>query len=140
MRVLLLMCVILFPTVINAQNTTQNSTGLPEFTWQAYITIGTIIGVFILLSLSILSIPATLISASLFLCLTKIITIENVFYGFGNSGLHTVAMFFVIVSPLSELPVMQWLIKKCLTNSNVYPRFSLLKNLYIINALLICIG
>lgn len=79
--------------------------GIPH----SWITLGTLIFVFAALVKNLAPPDMLFLGATAFLALLGIITAEEAFAGFSNSGMLTVAVLFVVVAGLRETGVMDYL-------------------------------
>lgn len=87
-------------------------------TWKTYF-FGCIVGVvFVCLMLSIAPVFSVLCSAAVFMYLVGIVNEAELFSGLVNNGVLSIAMLYVVVHPVVDLPLMKLLIQKVLGSSH----------------------
>jgi di/tricarboxylate transporter len=100
--------------ITNITNTTLNSE--PQMRWESWVCAVVILLILLLLFFEVMNCASIMISASLFFHLIGIISTKELLDGLSNSGVVTIALLFIIVSPLTELPKVKQFIQ-CALNS-----------------------
>lgn len=103
----------------------------PEMTWQAWLSLATIIAVIAALFLDIASVTAVMFSSTLFLMVVGVISPQDFISGLHTTSIVSIAHLFIVVDPLSKLPRVRRLVAIAMsggTNSRfglAWPRFKL---------------
>jgi len=77
-----------------------------ELTWEGWLTLATIAGVFGVLIRNLAPPDITLLSAGVFLGLCGVLSVQEVFVGFLNEGVLTIAPLFVVAAAMGETGAM----------------------------------
>ncbi len=88
--------------------------GWESLGWQAWITLGTILGVLGLLAFTRYNPDMILLAALTFLLLTGVMTPKEAFMGFSNEGVITVGVLYVIAAGLRETGAVGMLVQRLL--------------------------
>ncbi len=87
---------------------------LSSLTWQAWLTIGAIVAVFLVQLLTKLPADFTFMGALATLCVAGVLDIKESFTGFSSSGVVTVAMLYVVVAGIQGTGGLNWVVKRLL--------------------------
>ena len=77
---------------------------LATMNWEAWVTVFTCATVLVSLSLGIVDCAPAMVMSAVFLYLCQIVEFSDVLGGLSNSSVVTIALLFIIVDPLADLP------------------------------------
>jgi Na+/H+ antiporter NhaD/arsenite permease-like protein len=92
--------------------------GDPELTWKGCIFIATVVCMTTALLSGIAPMFSVMIASTACLYLFEILEGGDVFIGLTNNGVLAIAMLFVIVHPIAELPLLRQLVRQVMKKSN----------------------
>jgi Na+/H+ antiporter NhaD/arsenite permease-like protein len=96
---------IIYNTTLAPQNaTTAAPAELATMNWQAWVTVFTCASVLVSLSLGIVDCAPAMVVSAVFLYLCQIVALTDVLSGLSNSSVATIALLFIIVDPIADLP------------------------------------
>ncbi|CUI11266.1 membrane-associated protein, putative [Bodo saltans] len=78
--------------------------GLATMNWEAWVTVFTCATVLVSLSLGIVDCAPAMVVSAVFLYLCQIVEFSDVLGGLSNSSVVTIALLFIIVDPIADLP------------------------------------
>jgi di/tricarboxylate transporter len=114
------------PLKLNSTNVTNSTTSKPKAnprvkpTWQTWVTLAAVLCLLIALSIDLAPCPAVMFFTTLVLRLIGIITTDDFLHGLSNAGVITIAFLYVIVEPLTELPLIRKLLALTMRGTGVY--------------------
>ncbi|MBE9042898.1 SLC13 family permease [Pleurocapsales cyanobacterium LEGE 10410] len=85
-----------------------------DLSWQAWVTIGVTIGVFLLNALTTLSAEIVFLGGTAMLFVSGILTEQDALAGFSNPGMITVAVLYIVVTGLSQTGGLNWISQRVL--------------------------
>lgn len=103
----MLCAVIISATIVEATNTTAAPGGLPNtpMSWEAWLVVASLLAMTAAMIAGFLSSTAAMILTTVFLSLCGVISHTQVFAGLVNNGVLAIALMYVIVHPVAELPI-----------------------------------
>ena len=110
---LLLVLLLMFAAValpVNASTTYTVGTQT-EMNWSSWIVLLTILAVVGVLLLELAPVTSTMFAGSLFLMLATIIDSSDFIVGLNSTSVLSIALLFIVVEPLSRLPLMKTLVQ-----------------------------
>ena len=106
--------------------------------WKAWYTVALIIVTLYFLCATAYNVAAVFVVASVMLYLVPIVELKSVFYGLTNDGSLAVAMLFILISPISQLPLVQDLVRWSLSGgteeNNFWPMFKVMAITFALSA------
>jgi di/tricarboxylate transporter len=87
---------------------------LSELTWQAYVAVGVILSLLLLLSLTQLPADVVFLGGLAVLMVTGVLDIESALQGFSAPGLMTVGVLYVVATGLQETGGLSWVSRNVL--------------------------
>lgn len=90
--------------LLTAHSVEASTTPEPTMTWEAWVTVFTCVAVLLVLSLNLVGCAPAMVVSAVFLYLVGIVSFSDVLAGLSNSSVVTIALLFIIVDPIADLP------------------------------------
>lgn len=88
-----------------------------EFTWEAWFTVALIVVLLVALILDAVPATSAMIMSAMLLHLVGIVSVTELFAGMVNNGVLSIVFLFVIVTPMTQLPLMKKMVEVTLAAS-----------------------